>query len=286
MPTQYSLVAGETLVDVASRHGFHPQTIWDDPANAALRENRGRPTALCKGDTLVIPDLRPRQESCATGQKHVFRRLGVPAPPWISIRVVDDATSVPVAGVRVRVRPPGGEEQEHETDEDGWVEIAGITRGTCGVAGGSEFQDAELAETLGFVALGEEPAESDADDDERDTAEEITGRWIAEVEEHKVQTGETLASLAEGAGLTWQRLARFNWGTEDPKEINEHLRDHVGCTKKTADGKNYVFSSDDDPGIVYIPRPWSLEDLETDRAHTIRVRRPRVEQGREWEFSI
>ncbi len=96
---------------------------------------------------------------------------------------------------------------------------------------------------------------------------------IALVEEHRVKTGETLAGLAKSAGLSWQQLAQFNWGTADPDKINEHLRDEVGCTKKTKDGRNYVFDDSDHPGIVFIPKPWEQKGLATDQIHTIRVRK-------------
>ena len=62
---------------------------------------------------------------------------------------------------------------------------------------------------------------------------------IVTVERHKVRSGESLDSIAKSAGLTWQDLATFNWGTADPDEINLRLRDDIGCTKKTADGVNY-----------------------------------------------
>ncbi len=96
---------------------------------------------------------------------------------------------------------------------------------------------------------------------------------IALIEEHKVKSGETIKSLAEANGLTWQRLAKFNWGTPNPDEINKHLREDVGCTKKTPDGYNYVFTSEDDPGIVHIPKKWIRTNLALDDTYTIRVRR-------------
>ena len=96
---------------------------------------------------------------------------------------------------------------------------------------------------------------------------------IASVQEHKVKTGETLAMLASNNGLSWEALARFNWGVSTPAEINEALRDKVGCTKKTQDGKNYLFDDSDDPGIVYIPKPWNESALASGQPHIIRVRR-------------
>ena len=114
-------------------------------------------------------------------------------------------------------------------------------------------------------------------------------RRIAEIEEHKVKTGETLKSVAEANGMTWQQLTEFNWNTSVPDQVNVHLRDEVGCRKKTADGKNYVFDNADEPGVIYVPKKWSQSGLMTDQTHTIRVRRlayekaPRVIRLFDWK---
>ena len=95
---------------------------------------------------------------------------------------------------------------------------------------------------------------------------------IAELQEHKVKSGESLNQIATDNGLTWQELAEFNWGTATPDVINEHLRDDVGCTKKTRDGYNYIFDDSDDPGLLYIPKTWQQTGLVTEQQHTIRVK--------------
>jgi hypothetical protein len=92
--------------------------------------------------------------------------------------------------------------------------------------------------------------------------------------EHKVQSGETLASIAEDNGLTWQNLSYFNFGTDVPREVNRYLREIVGCTKRTRDGKNYMFTDDDDPGIIYVPTDPETFELDTGAQHQIKVKRP------------
>jgi hypothetical protein len=99
-----------------------------------------------------------------------------------------------------------------------------------------------------------------------------TTRRIAEIEEHKVKTGESIGSLAQKAGIKWQDLAKFNWNTDDPESINDALRDRVGCTKKTRDRLNYMFDSTDKPGIVYIPTKWEETGLATGKQHVVRVK--------------
>ena len=192
---------------------------------------------------------------------------------WIRIRVVDDRTSERIGGVKLLVRDTKGVENEHVTAGDGAVELHEIDPGACSVR--SELKDARLSDTLDFVAVRNAPTGGQAGDggDESEASDPpAKGVRIAEIDEHKVHTGETIASLATAAGMTWQALATFNWGTAVPDEINKHLRKDVGCTKKTPDGANYKFDDSDEPGIVYIPKSWSQSGLATDQEHTIRVR--------------
>lgn len=92
--------------------------------------------------------------------------------------------------------------------------------------------------------------------------------------EHRVKTGETLASIAEKNGLTWRDVARFNFGTDVPADVNRCLHEFTGCTKRTADGKNYVFTDADEPGIIYIPKSSDRLTLATGKRHRIRTKRP------------
>ena len=78
MPTQHTVAQGECMASIACNHGFVPETIWNHPDNSALKEERGDLLILHPGDVVVIPDLRPREESGATETKHRFRRKGVP----------------------------------------------------------------------------------------------------------------------------------------------------------------------------------------------------------------
>ncbi len=71
-----------------------------------------------------------------------------------------------------------------------------------------------------------------------------------------------------------------NWassiGTDVPDEINKYLRARVGCTKKTSDGKNYMFSSSDNPGIIYIPEKAPDTKFATNSTHTISLKKPKI----------
>jgi hypothetical protein len=96
------------------------------------------------------------------------------------------------------------------------------------------------------------------------------------VEEHKVATGESLESIASERGLSWQELANFNCGSSEARQINQYLREVVGCTRLTPDGKSYIFDDSDDPGIVLIPKKdWGKAGLPVNHRHTFRVLRTR-----------
>jgi hypothetical protein len=75
---------------------------------------------------------------------------------------------------------------------------------------------------------------------------------------YKVQTGDDWWKLAKradvaAAGLDALGLCRYNFGTQVPAEINWYLRNKVGCVRTTADKKNYIFSSDAQPGTIFLP---------------------------------
>jgi hypothetical protein len=186
---------------------------------------------------------------------------------WVELVVVDDTTNKPISGVRLSVKLPDGSRRVQGTDDEGVVRIDPVERGLCDAACPSSHR--WLGTTLGFVAVGGVSLPGDAR--EQGTARD--GLGIMNVIAHKVRTGETLDGLARANDLTWQDLARFNFDTDDPKEISGFLRARVGCTRRTKDRNNYLFSDSDDPGIVFIPRPWEERGLSTGRTHVIRVRR-------------
>jgi hypothetical protein len=103
--------------------------------------------------------------------------------------------------------------------------------------------------------------------DRRENAKKYTG-----------QDGDTLQSIAEretaaGNEITWQDLARFNWGTIKESEINEFLRDELG-TRKRDGANNFVISSDDEPkGEFLIPQSFQVAGLATEKIHTLKVRK-------------
>ncbi len=92
------------------------------------------------------------------------------------------------------------------------------------------------------------------------------------------QDGDTLQAIATretaaGNEITWQDIAKFNWGTDNEEEINEYLRDELGCHKRD-DANNFVIASDDEPkGELRIPVLFKKAGLSTEKTHTLHVRK-------------
>ena len=79
MPVKHRIEAGESVIGVSERLGFFAETIWQHPENAGLRDTREDMNILMPGDILHIPDKAPKEIEKPTGQRHVFRRKGIPA---------------------------------------------------------------------------------------------------------------------------------------------------------------------------------------------------------------
>ena len=85
---QHKVKQGECLSSVAARYGFNWDNIWNHPGNAALKRLRQDPNILMPGDLVHIPDKKEKTESCATGQRHRFRKQGVST--LVRIKLMDD----------------------------------------------------------------------------------------------------------------------------------------------------------------------------------------------------
>jgi N-acetylmuramoyl-L-alanine amidase len=118
MATEHKVKQGECISSIAAQYGLFPETIWDDPANADLKEQRADPNVLSPGDVVVIPDKRAKEETGGTEQRHRFRRKGVPAMLRLQIKRDDQ----PRANVPF-VLTVDGTSTNGTTDGDGMVEV-------------------------------------------------------------------------------------------------------------------------------------------------------------------
>lgn len=98
--TSHVVVQGESIGSIADLYGFYWGTIWNDPANAGLREQRADPNVLYPGDVVHVPEKGAKVVPAATGRTHRFRLKGVPS--MFRLRILRDDGS-PRAGVSYRV---------------------------------------------------------------------------------------------------------------------------------------------------------------------------------------
>lgn len=79
MPIRHEIVQGESVISLSEKYGLFADTIWNDPANAELKEKRKNMNILMPGDIVIIRDKRLKEVKKPTGSVHKFRRKGIPA---------------------------------------------------------------------------------------------------------------------------------------------------------------------------------------------------------------
>ena len=116
---KHVVAQGECVTSIADHYGFFWQTVWDHPDNHELKRLRKNPNVLCVGDELSIPDKAPREESCASEEKHRFRLKGVPA----KLRVHLEENGKPLKNLDYKL-DIDGKVVEGTTDGEGLVEAS------------------------------------------------------------------------------------------------------------------------------------------------------------------
>lgn len=117
MARRHTVRAGECIESIAHQYGLWWKTVWDHPANAALRQQRKSHNVLFPGDIVVVPDRRDRSEARETDQTHRFRRRGVPAR--LRVQFVEDGE--PLADLPYRYEVADTFVRAGRTDADGGV---------------------------------------------------------------------------------------------------------------------------------------------------------------------
>ena len=269
------------LADHLGRAGLRLSLLSDDKVRADIARlvavGRVRVAEWAPGPA---PDLGlPGEEECRP--EELPQTLAS-----IVYQVVDDLTHEPIADVSLIVTLPDGSEVPKKTNRDGIVQFDGLRAGRCGVR--AELGGRDLLHVLAFDGFGQHPIGAGRHDRrtrlwERPAFDglERAGKRkpedkppvIATVLAHRVRTGETLASVAEVYETTQEALMEFNFGTTDHDAVQRLLASEVGCAVRDLESGDYVLSSADDPGILYIPRAWERFGQATDREWVIRVHR-------------
>jgi hypothetical protein len=156
---------------------------------------------------------------------------------WIEVVILDQATGEPVPQIALKVTLPDGSIENHRTDAAGRIFRDKIDSGICEISCELDLDKMNLKNTY---PLDHVERQISAAVDSSLPKPAPGPNWIAKILPHHVATGERLDTLGKKTGMDWKQLAKFNWGTDLPKKIHWYLRDSVGCTHKTKDGKNYL----------------------------------------------
>jgi hypothetical protein len=117
---EYVVQQGECLSSIAFENGFLPETLWNDPGNAKLKSGRKDPNILFPGDSVHIPDVRIRTESCATDNNHQFLLKSVTEVLRI---VLLNSDGNPRKSLPYSVKIKGGRSKSGTTDSSGVIEV-------------------------------------------------------------------------------------------------------------------------------------------------------------------
>ena len=85
---KYKVKQGEDIESIAKKFGLFWETVWNDPKNAKLGTKLKTPNQLLPGDVIFILEKSVKEESGATGQRHQFRRKGVPS--MLRLQLLDE----------------------------------------------------------------------------------------------------------------------------------------------------------------------------------------------------
>jgi len=191
----YVIKQGDYLSKLAHLLGFDAQTVWNDPKNAELKEQRSDPAMLQAGDILFVPD-EPKKR---LPLKHEEENSYVATVPRISVSVVVADDDEPVADQPYVVEGLGDDE-ERMTDKDGTVSFEApvhVREVTV------RFKERELAFRIGVGEL--DPIDTDAGVRMRLTQLGFYGATLAGedayVERDDAQLAAAIAAFQTAQGL-------------------------------------------------------------------------------------
>ena len=267
----------EGLYDIAYRHVFGSGAEYTDRDVIAQIAQE-----ISSGRILVFEGRFPEPAvHCLVTRRPVTPPAPVAAPGeqahFFEVEVLDDRTGSPVPDVKIEITLADGSKRLCTTGRDGRIRLEHAQPGShmvCSPLGG-----ATLSRTLEIVSAGEAPSGGKPGPKKKvpgKTTAPASGHHrplsiIAHVTAHKVKSGDTIPGLAGANHMTQSELSHFNWGVSSVAEIEQRLRDEVGCRKRSERGR-HVLDDADDPGVIFLPRRWIQRSLGVDQCHTFRVR--------------
>lgn len=117
---------GETLSEIAARHGFlNWRAIYEHPQNQELRRKRPNPHLLQIGDEIFIPDRKPKSVQTPTGTHQRFLAHIKRLKTEFELHVLDERTQHPISGFSIELLLPGQvTARRYTTDVKGRIHLA------------------------------------------------------------------------------------------------------------------------------------------------------------------
>ena len=118
------VIEGECVTKLADRYGFFPDTVWDWPDNAPLKQSRKDMNVLAPEDTLVIPARRDKEIPAQTGNRYHLKRKGIPAKLKIRFLIAGEPRdNVPYMVSVTTLDSQTVADQQGMTDAEGFVSV-------------------------------------------------------------------------------------------------------------------------------------------------------------------
>jgi len=114
----YVIKQGDYLSKLAHRLCFDAEQVWNDSANAELKQKRGDGTMLCPGDILFVPDEPPKTLPLTAKTTNDF----VAEVPKVKLELTLAEGNKPLADMPYRLEGIG-DDSEKRTDSSGKVVI-------------------------------------------------------------------------------------------------------------------------------------------------------------------
>jgi len=101
MSVHHTVQQGECLCSIAKQYGFaNWRTLYEDPRNAHLRQERPNPNLIYPGDQLWIRDKSTKTLPASTDQKHT---LQLNSPKTRLLMVLKDEEGKPISNVKYQL---------------------------------------------------------------------------------------------------------------------------------------------------------------------------------------
>ena len=114
----YKVKPGDCISSIADRYGLFPGDVWGDAKNKKLKDERKDPNVLMPGDLVYVREKEEKEESCASDQRHRFRKKGVPEKLVVQFKLGDEPRADEEYVLEV-----DGTLSEGKTDKDGKIDV-------------------------------------------------------------------------------------------------------------------------------------------------------------------